>query len=59
MLVLHRHMNYRMSRCFILMLPDERRSGDPAVLVESSEKIRTELGWMPRYSNLDSIIKYA
>jgi len=36
-----------------------RRSGDPAVLVASSEKIRTELGWMPRYSNLDSIIKDA
>lgn len=34
-----------------------RRSGDPAVLVASSEKIRTELGWMPRYSNLDSILK--
>lgn len=37
----------------------ERRTGDPAVLVASSEKIRTELGWMPRYSNLDSIIKDA
>jgi len=33
-----------------------RRSGDPAVLVASSEKAKTELGWKPQFSNLDSII---
>jgi UDP-glucose 4-epimerase len=37
----------------------ERRAGDPAVLVASSEKIRTELGWKPCYSQLSSIIKDA
>jgi len=36
-----------------------RRSGDPAVLVASSQKIRSELGWSPCYSELDSIIKDA
>jgi UDP-glucose 4-epimerase len=33
-----------------------RRAGDPAVLVASSDKIRQELGWKPRYADLESII---
>jgi UDP-glucose 4-epimerase len=33
-----------------------RRAGDPAVLVASSEKIRRELGWNPRYPQLKDII---
>jgi UDP-glucose 4-epimerase len=33
-----------------------RRAGDPAVLVASSEKIRRELGWNPRYAQLKEII---
>jgi UDP-glucose 4-epimerase len=33
-----------------------RRAGDPAVLVASSEKIRKELGWAPKYSELETII---
>jgi UDP-glucose 4-epimerase len=36
-----------------------RRPGDPAVLVASSEKIQRELGWKPRYTNLDEIIASA
>ena len=36
-----------------------RRPGDPAVLVASSEKIQRELGWNPRYGNLDTIIASA
>ena len=36
-----------------------RRPGDPAVLVASSEKIRRELGWAPRYPELDDIIRSA
>jgi len=36
-----------------------RRPGDPAVLVASSEKIRRELNWMPRYSELESIVRSA
>src|SRR5487761_755383 len=36
-----------------------RRAGDPAVLVASSERIRRELGWSPRYSDLKSIIQTA
>lgn len=36
-----------------------RRAGDPAVLVASSERIRKELGWNPRFSDLKSIIQTA
>lgn len=36
-----------------------RRPGDPAVLVASSEKIRRELGWQPRYPSLHDIIASA
>ncbi len=36
-----------------------RRSGDPAVLVASSEKAMRELGWKPRYTQLDEIIRTA
>lgn len=36
-----------------------RRSGDPAVLVASSEKIRQDLGWQPEYIDIKSIIATA
>ena len=36
-----------------------RRPGDPAVLVASSEKAIRELGWKPRYTQLDDIIRTA
>ena len=36
-----------------------RRAGDPAQLVASSEKIKKELGWTPKYPKLESIIQSA
>lgn len=36
-----------------------RRAGDPAVLVASSEKARTTLGWRPAYPDLHIIIETA
>jgi len=36
-----------------------RRPGDPAVLVAGSEKAIRELGWKPRYTQLDEIIRTA
>jgi UDP-glucose 4-epimerase len=36
-----------------------RRPGDPAVLVASSQKAIMELGWKPRYTQLDDIIRTA
>lgn len=37
----------------------DARPGDPAVLVASSDKIRRELGWRPRYEDLETIINTA
>jgi UDP-glucose 4-epimerase len=36
-----------------------RRPGDPPVLIASSDKIRRDLGWNPRHSELDRIIESA
>ena len=36
-----------------------RRPGDPAVLVASSDRIRAELGWAPRYPDLRAIVQSA
>ncbi|MGD0800682.1 MAG: UDP-glucose 4-epimerase GalE [Terracidiphilus sp.] len=36
-----------------------RRPGDPAVLVASFEKAIRELGWKPRYTQLDEIVRTA
>jgi len=36
-----------------------RRPGDPAVLVAASEKIAGDLGWKPRFPQLESIIETA
>jgi UDP-glucose 4-epimerase len=36
-----------------------RRAGDPAVLVAGAEKIKQELGWQPRFADLDAIISSA
>lgn len=43
----------------IEVVESPRRPGDPAVLVASSEKIRRELNWNPRYPELDAIISSA
>jgi len=43
----------------ISFLEAPRRAGDPAQLVASSEKIRKDLGWTPRYPNLESIVQSA
>lgn len=37
----------------------ERRAGDPAVLIASSDKIKKELGWQPKYQDLEIIIDSA
>jgi UDP-glucose 4-epimerase len=36
-----------------------RRAGDPAVLVASSEKIKRELGWQPKFAEMDAIMASA
>ena len=37
---------------------DERREGDPAMLIADSSKIKNELGWTPQY-NLEKIVESA
>lgn len=36
-----------------------RRPGDPAALVGSSTRARAELGWTPRFADLDTIVRTA
>jgi len=36
-----------------------RRPGDPAVLFADAQKLRRELGWSPRYTEIDSIVATA
>jgi UDP-glucose 4-epimerase len=43
----------------ILAVGGPRRPGDPPVLVASSEKLRRELGWQPRYPDLRAIVQSA
>ena len=38
---------------------EERRTGDPSVLIASSEKARKVLGWKPQYADLRVIIETA
>jgi UDP-glucose 4-epimerase len=45
--------------CKIVTRVAPRRAGDPAVLIASSEKIKRELGWEPKFQDLRVIIKSA
>jgi UDP-glucose-4-epimerase GalE len=36
-----------------------RRPGDPAALYASAQRIRQDLGWTPKYADLDSIVRDA
>ena len=43
----------------IPVVESPRRPGDPATLVASSEKIRNELRWVPKYPDPETIIDTA
>ncbi len=47
------------SGCTVPVVFGERRPGDPAVLVASSARIRSETGWSPAYANLRDIVETA
>ncbi len=36
-----------------------RRAGDPAAIIAKADRVRTELGWEPRYDDLDQIVGQA
>jgi UDP-glucose-4-epimerase GalE len=39
--------------------PAPRREGDPAALFASSERLQQDLGWTPRYPDLETIVRHA
>jgi UDP-glucose-4-epimerase GalE len=39
--------------------PAPRRAGDPAALYASSRRVRDGLGWAPRYTDLETIVRHA
>ena len=50
---------YRVSGCKVSYEKAPRRMGDPTLLVASSEKIRLDLSWDPRFKTLDDIVETA
>jgi UDP-glucose 4-epimerase len=40
----------------LVIREEPRRAGDPAYLVARADRIRTELGWQPRYDDLRAIV---
>ncbi|HLZ69819.1 MAG TPA: UDP-glucose 4-epimerase GalE [Dehalococcoidia bacterium] len=49
----------RVTGCEIAVNQQRRRAGDPPALVASSELARRELGWRPRFDDLDAIVDSA
>jgi UDP-glucose 4-epimerase len=43
----------------ITVVESPRREGDPAILIASSEKIRRELNWQPKFTGLEDILRSA
>lgn len=41
------------------MSEEDRRPGDPATLIASSQKAMDVLGWKPKYTNVEDIIATA
>jgi len=49
----------KVARRSVPAIKEQRRAGDPSVLVASSDKISKKLGWRPEYTELETIIKTA
>ena len=41
------------------MTEGPRRAGDPAIIVANSEKLKANLGWEPRFFELNDIVRSA
>ena len=37
----------------------DRREGDPPILIAASDKAKKELGWIPKYQNIEEIIEHS
>ncbi len=49
----------RVSGKAIPIVEDQRRPGDPAVLIAGSTKIKNELNWQPRFEHIEDIVRTA
>ncbi len=49
----------RVSGHRLKLVEQERREGDPPSLIASAEKVRSMLGWAPRYDDLEAIVHSA
>jgi UDP-glucose 4-epimerase len=49
----------RVTGCDVRIAEAPRRAGDPPRLVADSSRIRRELGWSPRYADLEAMIAHA
>ena len=45
--------------CSVTVVDGERRAGDPATLVADAAKAKSELGWQPKYDDLEVIVSHA
>lgn len=45
--------------CSLIVEEGARRPGDPATLVADASLAKQELGWQPKYADLDTIIRHA
>jgi UDP-glucose 4-epimerase len=43
----------------LVIREEPRRAGDPAYLVARADRIRAELGWQPRYDDLQAIVSHS
>jgi UDP-glucose 4-epimerase len=43
----------------LVIREEPRRAGDPAYLVARADRIRAELGWRPRYDDLNAIVSHS
>ena len=43
----------------IKVVEKPRRPGDPARLIAGSDKVKRELGWVPKFESIDRIVESA
>ncbi len=49
----------RAAACRSTSREEPRRAGDPPSLIARAERVRSVLGWTPRYDDLDTIVRTA
>jgi UDP-glucose 4-epimerase len=47
----------RVANHALIIREEPRRAGDPPVLIARAEKVRSALGWKPRFDDLDTIVR--